>query len=298
MPVDRDLKLEFADAGVAPIARHAVSYSGFAAEHVRLEGVEGFTYSVTGKHHYIALHDILLADGEAHLDGAADTRVLDLRNAISFIPRGCTIAGWSQPVARLNTFTALYFDPEQIRDDLGVRFRSATLRPLLYVHDRRLQVTLTKLQTLLADGVSDDLYAEALCMTAALELMQHRSEAPSRRLSEKQMKLILDYLEVNHGRSLNISELAQLTGLSWFHFARMFKTTTGRSPYQFVTEDRINRATKLLVAGRMPIEVVASTVGFNSASQFGRAFRKVVGETPRAFRTTFVHPALHTGADG
>jgi AraC family transcriptional regulator len=60
-----------------------MSSRGFAAEYVQLSSAEGFTYSVTGKHHYSAIHDILIDDGEIFLDGTRAEQSRDLRRAIT-----------------------------------------------------------------------------------------------------------------------------------------------------------------------------------------------------------------------
>jgi hypothetical protein len=57
---------------------------GFAAEYLQLSSAEGCTYSVTGKHHYSAIHDILLDDEEFFLGGTRAEQTRDPRRAISF----------------------------------------------------------------------------------------------------------------------------------------------------------------------------------------------------------------------
>jgi AraC family transcriptional regulator len=95
---------------------------------------------------------------------------------------------------------------------------------------------------------------------------------------------VAEYVEANLEASLTISELAEVAGLSEFHFARMFKATTGETPHAFVQRHRIGRACELLAATQLPLAEVALTCGFSSQSHFAEAFRKRTGVTPSAYR--------------
>jgi AraC family transcriptional regulator len=69
-----------------------------------------------------------------------------------------------------------------------------------------------------------------------------------------------------------------------FHFARRFKQTTGRAPYQYVLEWKIRRAQQLLRAGELPIAAVGDALGFASPTHFSAAFKRAVGQSPREFQ--------------
>jgi AraC family transcriptional regulator len=140
------------------------------------------------------------------------------------------------------------------------------------------------MEAMLRDGTPDDLYAEAICVVTAPEMFGCCNSMPIGKLSERQMRAISEYIDVSYGRSITISDLTKVVGLGRFHFARLLKNATGRSPYQFVTAIRMDRAATMLATSQLSVEAIASTVGFNSASQFGRAFRKIVGQSPQVFR--------------
>jgi AraC family transcriptional regulator len=83
---------------------------------------------------------------------------------------------------------------------------------------------------------------------------------------------------------IGLAELADVIGLSRFHFVRSFKKTTGIAPYQYLLRRRIERAQLLLREGSLSIGDIALSVGFKSAARFNRAFRRIVGTTPSAYR--------------
>ncbi|MBX9468276.1 MAG: helix-turn-helix transcriptional regulator [Rhizobium sp.] len=59
---------------------------------------------------------------------------------------------------------------------------------------------------------------------------------------------------------------------------------SGKTPVQYVTLRRIERAQRMLAETRLPVAAIAKACGFSGASQFGRTFRSVVGTTPLAYR--------------
>jgi AraC family transcriptional regulator len=103
-------------------------------------------------------------------------------------------------------------------------------------------------------------------------------------LTALQLRRIKEFLDANISKEIGISELASLVGLSQFHFIRAFKSSVGRSPYQYVLSERISVAKEMLSKGDLSIGDVALAVGFSDASQLNRVFRKLIGVTPTAFR--------------
>jgi AraC family transcriptional regulator, transcriptional activator FtrA len=67
-------------------------------------------------------------------------------------------------------------------------------------------------------------------------------------------------------------------------FARRFGEATGTTPLRWLTHQRILRAQDLLQATTLPVEVVASRVGFGTAVNLRQHFRRVAGTTPAAYR--------------
>lgn len=100
---------------------------------------------------------------------------------------------------------------------------------------------------------------------------------------------VLQYIDDNLERPLTINELAQLLKLSAFHFARLFKLATGKSPHRYIVERRIKRAQDLLTYSRSSIPEIAYRVGFSSQSHMTTVFRKQAGVTPKALRRSDIH---------
>lgn len=97
------------------------------------------------------------------------------------------------------------------------------------------------------------------------------------------LRRVVDYVEANLAGALVLAELSALVHMSPFHFARLFKQSTGVSPRQFVIRRRIEAAKRLLTEPVPVIREVARAVGF-SQSHFTTCFRRVTGVTPRHYR--------------
>jgi AraC-like DNA-binding protein len=85
-------------------------------------------------------------------------------------------------------------------------------------------------------------------------------------------------------RSWTVEEVAREVGISPFHFIRQFETVFGRTPHQFRIESRLDRARRLLAAGRLSVTEVCLEVGFSSLGSFSDLFTRRVGETPSGYR--------------
>jgi len=81
-----------------------------------------------------------------------------------------------------------------------------------------------------------------------------------------------------------VARLAQVSGVSEAHFARSFKQAFGVPPHRYLLTRRIERATALLRDTDQPITDIAFQTGWESLGTFGRTFRDITGESPRAVR--------------
>jgi len=276
--------------GIGLTAGRTFDATGMSVQHVPVDVDHGYKYQWVGYSHYLALHDLRLADGEIFTDGSRVDRRKDLRGMMTFAPAGCRVWGWSIPRARGHSFTALYLNPRQMEEAVAQKLRHIPSQANVYFANAALRSTIEKLQWALTDVTpADSMYLESLCLIAVLELCVIQRErlvatAQAGRLARGHQQRIADHVEANLGKDISLNDLAQLAGLSRFHFLRAFKKTTDETPYQYLLRRRIERAQTLLSAGKMSVNEIASTVGFKDSTQFVRAFRKRVGVTPGTFR--------------
>lgn len=90
------------------------------------------------------------------------------------------------------------------------------------------------------------------------------------------------YIDENFAR-VDLSEMADEACFSKFHFARLFKEIYGRTPHQYLTHVRVEKAKEYLAAGDTVAKACYS-VGFDSISSFTGLFKRRVGMTPAVYQ--------------
>ena len=99
------------------------------------------------------------------------------------------------------------------------------------------------------------------------------------------LRRVTEYIQQNLDKDLRLAELAALLCMSPYHFARLFKCSTGLPPHRFVVRQRIARASEFLATREPSIAQISQMVGFRTPSHFTTVFRRVTGITPRGYRT-------------
>lgn len=94
---------------------------------------------------------------------------------------------------------------------------------------------------------------------------------------------VLEHVREHLSEPLTVADMAEQVSLSPSAFAHLFRDVTGRSPYQFLKEMRLDRARELLVDGKLAVARVSKEVGYASVSHFISEFRSRFGVTPRAY---------------
>jgi len=102
-------------------------------------------------------------------------------------------------------------------------------------------------------------------------------------LGTKELARLSAYIEDNIEHPIGLAELADLVSVSRFHFARLFKRSTGTTAIAYVERCRIRRAQELIMETDFPLAQVALMAGFSDQSHFTRRFRRHVGCTPALF---------------
>jgi AraC-like DNA-binding protein len=93
---------------------------------------------------------------------------------------------------------------------------------------------------------------------------------------------VLEHLHADHAGTTSNEALAKLAGMSVSTFHHNFKLVTAMSPLQYGKSVRLHRARMLMVHSGHTASTAASAVGYESASQFGREFKRYFGVSPGA----------------
>ena len=122
------------------------------------------------------------------------------------------------------------------------------------------------------------IFAEHLASCAnALMLAQGQTETPA-------MGHARHYIQDHSGDQLSLGAVAHIVNMSASYFSEKFKRATGMNFVEYVARTRIEKARNLLQNPHLRISEIAYEVGFQSLSQFNRAFKKVTGQAPSEYR--------------
>ena len=140
-------------------------------------------------------------------------------------------------------------------------------------------------------GPSGALYVDYQKHALTLKLLlldQNRKSDPAPRHTRSQCALrrVLGMMEADLAKDLTLDTLARVSGYSRNHFLRLFRTTTGETPHQYLLRLRINHAQSMILHGRCNLVDIALACGFSAHAHFSRAFRQVLGRSPSEFRSS------------
>ena len=142
------------------------------------------------------------------------------------------------------------------------------------------------------DYASGPLYGDSLSLALCSRLLSRVSSFAvdsGRRggIAPHILHRVMEYIDSNLTEALRMEELADIASLSEYRFAHNFKTATGISPHQYVINQRIERAKRILRETDLSVVETAYSVGCQSLSRFNSLFRRQSGVTPSTYRSYF-----------
>ncbi|WP_414584055.1 helix-turn-helix domain-containing protein [Scytonema sp. PCC 10023] len=159
------------------------------------------------------------------------------------------------------------------------------------VQDPLIQGILLNLkEELESGGIGGSLYVDQLKTTLALHLLRKyctctpRIATYSDGLPKYKLQQALGYINAHLEQDIQLADLAELLGMSRYYFVRLFKHSMGITPYQYVLQQRIERAKMLLKHRERAISDIALECGFANQSHFTKHFRQFTGRTPKAYQ--------------
>ena len=115
----------------------------------------------------------------------------------------------------------------------------------------------------------------------AIATVRGAAQRPSRPPpGDPRVRFAIERVHASYADPIQVDDLAAAAGMSRFHFSRLFRESTGFSPYQYLIRTRALRAAGLLRGGKTSVTEAAFAVGFGDLGRFARSFRAVVGTSP------------------
>jgi AraC family transcriptional regulator len=187
-----------------------------------------------------------------------------------------------------------HFSPESLGEDIhhaahaSLRYERSFQDPLIS------EIAFAIVSMMRTQTAGGRLLAETLAVSLAARLVHsHSGLSPDkdlerlahRGLDRRRLTRVREYIDANlEGGDLTIARLAKVASLSQFHFARAFKAAVGKSPHQYISGHRFERAKVLLRRRGQSLLDIAVALNFSSQANFTRAFRQGTGMTPGQYR--------------
>lgn len=92
------------------------------------------------------------------------------------------------------------------------------------------------------------------------------------------------FIRNNLSSEISLNEIAEASGVSRFHFIRIFSAYLGETPFEYIQRQKVLKAIELLDSKQSTITDVSFQVGFESQSSFNKAFKKLTNLSPSQFR--------------
>lgn len=115
-------------------------------------------------------------------------------------------------------------------------------------------------------------------------LRAHFAADDGHTLRRSEIMRVIRHIDEHLGQPLDLDGLAQVAGLSKYHFIRVFSHQMGNTPHQYLRQRRVDQARRLLQTTDLSVAEIVEQVGYRDISSFIAHFRMVMGLTPAQYR--------------
>ncbi|MCG5102389.1 AraC family transcriptional regulator [Oceanobacillus alkalisoli] len=116
-----------------------------------------------------------------------------------------------------------------------------------------------------------------------MKLTRHVLNSDNESWPKSVQKAIL-FIRQHYNKPISLEDIVKVTGMSKYHFTRLFQTSTQITPMKYVTKIRMEEAIKLLKNQNLTIDEIAYEVGYANGNYFNKVFRSFFGVSPGKYR--------------
>jgi len=252
-------------------------------------------------------HTLLVFDGDSYGDGqyrmvgaqvgtARFGAIGPLDVGVYVVPADTHLIACSGATSHIGV-TIITLDRDCLGEVVGkqtARLVGHGLRPEFNVRNELLTQLIARVRrwsVVAGEAQVDAIQRETILMLAMQEIARLQClQSPAARryrggLSARAQRLIREFVAANLDARIRLQTLADLAGMSRFHFSRAFKVSFGLSPHQYLSTERVRVAAERVRNSRDPITDIALQVGFSCSSELTRLFKQTMGCTPSELRS-------------
>lgn len=195
--------------------------------------------------------------------------------------RGANEHGW--------TYRMLYLKPTVVREAAASLKEASGLPDFSagVLHDPELARLIREVHILLTQSDTTALQKDSLLLRLLTIWIhrhaQERGTIPRTGSEPLAVRRAKEYLQAWSGHNPRLKDLAEAAGLSPYHLLRVFTRTVGQTPHEFLIQQRVDKARRLL-SSTLPLIRIATECGFADQSHMTRLFRRQHGLTPGNYR--------------
>jgi AraC family transcriptional regulator len=196
----------------------------------------------------------------------------------------------AEPFEVMHIYLGIPLLEKAIHEVSGGSVQAIRLREVSGGRDEGLSVLLEQVRLELTGRQASPLYLQGLSQCIAIHLARNYLDSSAddivRRnaLPAYKLRRVIAAMEADLAGDFHLGRLAEIAGMSEYHFSRLFKKAAGHSPSQFFIRLRMARARQLLVETDQSVIDIGLEVGYGSPSHFSQVFKREVGVTPTQYR--------------
>ena len=156
----------------------------------------------------------------------------------------------------------------------------------LDLHSNTISTIIEILKKVSTNKLNDAYEASSSAYLFLMELQRHALNIKTDEEWPDSISNAIHFMKNNCGNPITLDDIVDASGLSKYHFTRLFHKTIHSTPIQYLTNTRINKSIDLLKDDKLTIDEIAVKVGFSNGNYFGKVFRSSLGLSPGEYRNS------------
>ncbi|WP_312098355.1 AraC family transcriptional regulator [Niallia sp.] len=137
------------------------------------------------------------------------------------------------------------------------------------------------------EEIKDAFESSSFAYTFIMELKRYLLHSTqSNKTIPESISNAVRYMQHHYSNPIILDDIVEASGLSKYHFSRLFQSIMQTSPMNFLTKIRLNKAIELMKDQELTIEEIALRVGYSNGNYFTKVFRSIIGVSPGKYRNS------------